>query len=230
MFSRYIETMYPEDVNNDYPSLLCKHLFDSFLKSYSGKKVNFLDIGSGRGTHLNNFRSHLEGNFHGIDLEKTEIPGASIQSCNLENDSLPYDDGFFDIVFSKSVIEHVKNTDNFMKEIYRVLKPGGILILMAPDWQSQMKNFYDDFTHVRPFTKKSFESLLNVYNFDNAQVLLFRQLPAVWKYPALEYFCDIIAFVFPESFKWKSSTGRNTNDRKIIRFSKEKMLIGVGIK
>ena len=228
MISNYVNIMYPKDDKNQYPDHLCEYLYNRFMKSYDRKKVKFLDIGTGRGTHLTRFMKHVKGDFYGIDLEKSTIPGAEIKSCNLENESLPFEDDYFDIIFSKSVIEHVKNTENFMSEIYRVLKPKGILVLMAPDWQSQMKNFYDDHTHVKPFTKKSLESLFKMYNFKNGKVELFIQLPFVWRYPILKYFCHFVSFVFPESFKWKKNReGRNTNDRKIIRFSKEKMLLGV---
>jgi len=228
MLSDYVNIMYPKDDKNQYPDHLCEYLYNRFMKRYDKKKIRFLDIGTGRGTHLTRFMKHVKGDFYGIDLEKSKIPGAKIKSCNLENQPLPFEDDFFDIIFSKSVIEHVKNTENFMREIYRVLKPAGVLILMAPDWQSQMKNFYDDHTHVKPFTKKSLESALRIHNFKNIEVDLFIQLPIVWRYPKLKYLCSVISFIFPEDFKWKKSCqGRNTNDRKIIRFSKEKMLLSV---
>lgn len=42
---------------------------------------------------------------------------------------LPYDDASFDIVHSNQVIEHLPKTDFFLREIRRVLKPGGYAIL-----------------------------------------------------------------------------------------------------
>jgi hypothetical protein len=93
-----------------------------------------------------------------------------------------------------------------------------------------MKNFYDDYTHVKPFTIKSFYSALKINGFENIKVSYFRQLPIIWKLPFFEFTCDIISLVFPESFKWKNKLDRNTKDRKWIRFSKEKMLLGVCIK
>ena len=219
--------MYPEDKNNNYPFKLCNYLFNEYLKKFKKDSVNFLDIGCGRGTHINNFKKLLSGNFYGIDLEESKIKDVSVFSCNLENSKLPFSDNFFDVIFSKSVLEHVNNTNNFLNETYRVLKPGGVIILMVPDWQSQMKNFYDDYTHVKPFTIKSIYSALKINDFKDIKVTYFRQLPIVWKFPIFEYFCDIISVIFPESFKWKSITSRNTKDRKWIRFSKEKMLLGV---
>lgn len=230
MFSHYIEEMYPKDEGNSYPYKLCEYLVQTYLSNQASKEIKFLDIGCGRGTHIINFMKFLKGQFHGIDRCRSQIENVNIASCNLEHETLPYEDGFFDVIFSKSVLEHIKNTDNFISEAYRTLKPGGVMIIMVPDWQSQMKNFYDDYTHVKPFTIKSINSALKINGFSNIRVSYFRQLPIVWKFPFCEYVCDLISIIFPESFKWKNLIGRNTKDRKWLRFSKEKMLLGVCIK
>ena len=41
---------------------------------------------------------------------------------------LPYEDGRFEIVVSKQVIEHVYDTDHLLAEAHRVLKPGGMMV------------------------------------------------------------------------------------------------------
>jgi SAM-dependent methyltransferase len=230
VFSRYIEEMYPKDKNNNYPYKLCEHLVKLYLFDKIDKEIKFLDIGSGRGTHIMNFMKFLKGEFHGIDYQGTEIQNIKVIGCNLEHESLPYKDNVFDIIFSKSVLEHVCNTDNFISEAHRVLKPGGTMIIMVPDWQSQMKNFYDDYTHIKPFTIRSIHAALRINGFENVNVSYFRQLPVVWRFPFLKTLCDVISFICPESFKWKSQFDRNTKDRKWIRFSKEKMLLGVCVK
>jgi SAM-dependent methyltransferase len=45
---------------------------------------------------------------------------------------LPYEDGTFDVVFSTSVLEHARNTEESFREIHRVLKGGGISMHMFP--------------------------------------------------------------------------------------------------
>lgn len=227
MFSKYIQEMYPEEKKNDYPEKLCNHLVDNYMGINLDKSINFLDIGCGRGTHIKMFMKRFKGNFFGVDLESSKIENAKVFSCNLEKDKLPFQDNYFDVIFTKSAIEHVTNTHNFINEVYRTLKPGGTLVIMTPDWQSQMKNFFDDPTHVKPFTIKSLYSTLRIAGFENVEVDYFIQLPVVWKFPILKYACSLIDIVFPEKAKWTSLTKRNSQDRKFIRFAKEKMLIGV---
>lgn len=41
-------------------------------------------------------------------------------------ESIPFDDGFFDVVLAMSVMEHVQNLDLSLREIYRVLRRGGL--------------------------------------------------------------------------------------------------------
>ena len=54
---------------------------------------------------------------------------------DLNHDPLPFPNDYFDAVFSKSVIEHITNTEHYIKEMRRVPKPGGRLVLMVPDWE-----------------------------------------------------------------------------------------------
>ena len=222
----YLKAMYPSDgKKSDYPEKLCNHLVERFDLSEKGQ-LSFLEVGCGKGTHLSIFSRILEGSFYGVDFAKIDnVEGCVVEQCDLEKESLPFVSNKFDVVFSKSVIEHVTNTENFLHEINRVLKPGGKLILLTPDWQSQMKCFYDDPTHVKPFTKHSIFSSLKMSNFKEIYVNDFMQLPSTWKIPYLRKVYSLIGKLFPESFKWKSTKGRNTNDRKFIRFSKENMIL-----
>ena len=132
-------------------------------------------------------------------------------------------------MYSKSVLEHLTNTDNFVSESFRVLKPGGVFVGLTPDWDSQRRIFWDDYTHVKPFTRKGLRDCLIIYGLDKVDCEYFYQLPFIWEYPYLEFIPKAISLL-PDSLKWKDREQRNTKDRKLIRFSKEKMLLAYGNK
>jgi len=54
--------------------------------------------------------------------------GIRVKKFNL-NEKFSFEDESFDVIHSNQVIEHLSNTDNFISEMFRVLKPGGYIIL-----------------------------------------------------------------------------------------------------
>jgi len=195
-----------------YPGQLCKYIAESYFKP--GYKT-LLDAGCGRGEHLREFQK-LGYQVKGVDLsgEAKELSkDIEVETVNVETEPLPYKNSSFDVVFNKSLIEHLSNPENFIREAYRVLKPGGRLITLTPDWESIYKIFYEDYTHKTPFTVNSLHDIHQIFGFKTVEVRKFRQLPVLWKYPFLNIFSKI-AYYFPKS------------NNKFIRFSKEIMLLG----
>ncbi len=228
----YLETWYSKNEygEKDYPQLLCTHIVKRyFSKNGNVENKNILDVGSGKGNHLMGFARHgmipygLDKRSECISIQRQ----FDIRECNIESDPFPYEDGFFDFVFSKSVLEHVMNTDNFLSESLRVLRQGGIAVFMTPDWRSQCLCFWDDHTHVKAFTRKSLQNAMIISGFRDVDCSYFLQLPFIWKHPWLKYLIQCIALL-PDSLKWKDSEERDF--RSLIRFSKEKMLLAVGNK
>jgi len=203
-----------------YPDKLARYLFLRY-KLQKGRKI--LDLGCGRGEFLRGFiRCGLKG--YGVDqsdIAKSICPEAEILQSNLETEPLPYDDNVFDIVFSKSVLEHFYYPEKLVLEIYRIVKPGGLVITMVPDWESIYKTFYDDYTHRTPFTANSLKEIFLINGFDDVKVEKFRQLPFLWTFPFFQPFCSIIAILSPRVLRKYS---------KLIRFSQEIMLLSTAIK
>lgn len=58
--------------------------------------------------------------------------------------NLPFDDNSYDFILCNHVLEHVPDDETAMKELYRVLKPGGMAILQIPLENDRAVTFEDD--------------------------------------------------------------------------------------
>lgn len=113
--------------------------FSSQLHEYGdflGKAV--LDVGCGNGYVLANY-ARLGARVSGVDITRAAIDlsrqrfalsglNGDFQVANAEQ--LPFPDGVFDCVCSMGVLHHTPDTAKAVAEIWRVLKPGGRLIVM----------------------------------------------------------------------------------------------------
>ncbi len=218
--TNYLKTRYSSQSHpyTSYPAKLTHYLFNIF-NMHEGMKM--LEPGVGRGEHLREYKK-LGLKVYGTDIsiEAQELsPDLDISLIDSDEQRLPFDDNSFDIVYSKSFIEHLRNPLDFIYEAYRVLKPGGMLITLTPDWEVQYRKFYDDYTHVSPFTSISLSEIQEAAGFQNINVSKFRQLPFLWKYPILNIISIVIAPFVPLRTK-----------NKFLRWSWELMLISVSYK
>jgi ubiquinone/menaquinone biosynthesis C-methylase UbiE len=218
--SDYLTVVYNEKDRpyTTYPQKLCNYIFNVFKM---GKGMKLLEVGCGRGEHLIHFKN-MGLDVHGVDVSPESVkyqPDIQIKIENIEKNGIPYDDNYFEIVYSKSFIEHLYYPENYIKEAYRVLKNGGLFLTLVPDWETNYKIYFDDYTHRTPFTKASLEDIYKIFGFEKVEVHKFRQLPIVWKYPVLNYFCAAISSFTPVRVK-----------NKFLRWSRELMIIGSGIK
>lgn len=97
--------------------------------------------------------------------ERWTYRGLDYTDVNFEVDTFPVEDNSVDFAVSLAVIEHLRDPENFISEVYRCLKPGGVVYLSTPNFQLDWKNFYNDPTHVRPYTPESLEQLLKLSGF-----------------------------------------------------------------
>ena len=218
----YVDVVYNEQdlPLTTYPGKLARYLFDRY-EIKNGQTL--LDIGCGRGEFLRGFMScGVKG--YGVDrsrMAEKYCPEAELCSADLENDGLPFENGFFDVIYSKSVIEHFYDPEKLVSEIYRVLKPGGLVITMCPDWEFNYRMYFEDYTHRTPFTQSSLRDIHLIHGFENVRVERFRQLPVLWWRRWLLPAAELTRVLAPGFLKPRS---------KWVRFSKEIMLLSSATK
>jgi len=218
----YIDQMYGEVIRprGTYPRQLCSHLLSVYG---SGGGAPILDLGCGRGDFSEAFKS-LGLEVYSCDLESSKYhEGLNVSYFNSEEDVWPYEDNSLSMIFTKSVLEHIKNPEHFFTEARRVLKDNGKLIVLVPDWESQYKTFYDDPTHVRPYTAEGLKFTFEKYRFNVLDCSKFYQLPLFWRFPILKH------IKLPLSVRAARNLTEITG-LKYFRWSTETMVIGVGIK
>ena len=228
----YLKVVYSEErrPTGPYDGQLAQYL----LQNVYGETGSLLDIGCGRGDMLRGF-SDAGFEVKGVDISpevSAYCDPIEARVADLEHDLLPYPSGTFDFVFSKSVVEHMRNPMPMLESSFDALKPGGKAVIMTPSWVHHASGpFYLDYTHVTPFTAPSLDDAMRFAGFEDVDVTHFRQLPFLWRHPSL--FLAVWLFsklplpyepMYRMSVKWPS--GFN----KLIRFSKEAMLLGVGRK
>lgn len=106
----------------------------------TGDKL-ILDIPCGRGFYLNMLRYTSDCRLIGAELDwevmlkaqrnAGHLPNVALNNANIY--ALPYPDDTFDAVILSEILEHVEDDVAALKEVYRVLKPGGVAAITVPN-------------------------------------------------------------------------------------------------
>lgn len=164
-----------------------------FIKNKAGKTV-ILDVGVGSGRTLR----YLEptgmserANFYGLDTDSKRLDGIygkkkwRLVLADVTK-GIPFKNKSVDVAIIEQVLEHISNPEDALKEIARVLKPGGLLIVGVPifpapvEWVRKKvtayaaKRFDMKRGHVQTFTLKKTTGLIKTDLFDISSVRGFR--------------------------------------------------------
>jgi ubiquinone/menaquinone biosynthesis C-methylase UbiE len=115
-----------------------RRLREYIISEISIKKGRILDVGAGSAWVAEHFTKlgfeviSMDISLINLQKAKQKIPSNLHNCVSSDAFNLPYKSGSFDIVISSEVIEHVFNPEEFVKELSRVVKKGGSLIITTP--------------------------------------------------------------------------------------------------
>jgi SAM-dependent methyltransferase len=162
--------------------------------------ARIVDVGLSRGLLLERFRRYPRVDLAGTEIDPAEIEHARARGLepirhfvNVFEGArmvarLPFDDASADVVLAGEVLEHIVDTEAFLIEVLRVLRPGGATVLSTPNilwWKYRLgllagrypdalehrARYGDDFGHVRIFTPRLLADLLDEVGFEDVRVV-----------------------------------------------------------
>jgi len=183
-----------------------------------GRPAVILDVGCGDGFATGVAAQRNPGHrFAGLDwsassLAKAADRGIAVLRAGIDA-SLPVRSGSVDVVVMSEVIEHLVDTDSAIEETYRVLKPGGTLLLSTPNlaaWYNRallalgVQPVFSEVSlrsvfgrpgsqvagHLHMFTRRALVEFLGAYGLDCVRVAgaRYHDVPAVLR-PLDRVFC-----------------------------------------
>lgn len=175
----------------------------SEISKYS-PKGNLLDIGCGAGFFLD--AAAEQGlSVYGVELSteaasKTRQRHKNIFNGPLEN--AKYQDSFFDVVAIFDLIEHVLDPDITIKEIHRIVKPGGLIIFTTPDissWHARIMGKYwyqiNPHQHLFYFSPHTMKKILEKNGFTVVEI------KKNYKIFTIDVILKMAEFYYPSFFK-----------------------------
>ncbi len=128
-------------------------LLRTVLAEHVGSPARVLDVGSADGPSVSWLRQH-DGLHVTMDIDPRGLAAGGVCGSALQ---LPFADHSFDVVGAFDVLEHCEPEDVALREIARVLAPGGRLLMSVPAYTWAWSDFDDANGHHRRYTVKRAE-------------------------------------------------------------------------
>jgi len=145
-----------------------------------------LDVGFGAGYNINNIAKNLEnGKIYGIDyseamvdlakeINRKYIESGLVEIKNGSVSSLPFLENMFDLVMGVETVNFWSDIINDLKEVRRVLKPGGTLLLINNSYKhkkfKKRNKKWKKLTNFNLYTPKQFKKFFIKAGYNNIEI------------------------------------------------------------
>jgi len=137
----------------------------SLINKLHNSKGNLLDIGAGTGDFLLVAKNN-GWNIIGVEPSEKAKVIANAKGVNLKSSISELEDNSFDVITMWHVLEHVPNLENQIKELKRLLKSNGTILIAVPNFNSFDAKYYKEFwaaydvpRHLWHFSKTAIQKL-----------------------------------------------------------------------
>jgi len=154
------------------------------------RRLRILDLGCGPGNTIRRFLP--AGDVYGFDYSLDALAFARTKGIKnvFSGDSaaLPIASGTFDCVIALDVLEHVQDDVSLLREIVRVLRPGGLFFFTVPAFMSLWRYHDEAYGHFRRYRKGEFAQRVREVGLEIAACQFFKCafFPPLWVLAALE--------------------------------------------
>jgi SAM-dependent methyltransferase len=159
------------ELENDYWWFVARrNLVEEIVKTQASncKNPKIFDVGCGTGANLAVFSEY--GKSFGIDMASSAIKFCRSRGLNnlviSKVESLAYLSESFDIITALDVLEHIDDDVTAMKELYRVCKTGGTLLVTVPAYGFLWSEHDEALHHRRRYAAYELRNKLTLVGFD----------------------------------------------------------------
>jgi SAM-dependent methyltransferase len=139
-----------------------------YLSRWWEPDAAIVDVGAGYCSFINSVtaRRRVAVDIHDA-LKQYAAPGVECLQVSATAIGVLADESF-DVVFASNLLEHLDRADirEALAEFWRLLVPGGRLILIQPNYRLRPGEYFDDYTHLTPLSDRSLADLLRVAGFE----------------------------------------------------------------
>lgn len=193
------------ELENDYWWFVARRsLVEEIVKTETShhKEPNIFDVGCGTGANLAAFSRY--GKSFGIDMATDAIKFCRSRGLNnlvqSKVESLAYPSDVFDVVTALDVLEHIDDDLAAMQELYRVCKPGGMLLVTVPAYGFLWSEHDEALHHRRRYAAYELRNKLTLTGFNIERCSYFI---TIFFFPIL--FIRILQGIFKKSTHPKTS-------------------------